>query len=96
MRTNAKVDANHAEIVAALRAAGAQVQSLAAVGRGVPDVLVARHGVWFVLEIKDGAKSPSRRKLTEDELAWHEMFAPHAPVHVVETVEQALAAVGAI
>jgi Holliday junction resolvase len=88
-----RVDGNHAEIVEALRVYGCAVQSLAAVGHGVPDLLVARNGRWYVMEVKDGSKPPSARKLTPDEAAWHERFGRHAVVSVVETVEDALAAV---
>jgi hypothetical protein len=45
-----------------------------------------------MLEIKDGAKSPSRRKLTPAEADFHAEWSEH--VAIVETVEQALAAVG--
>jgi len=44
MRRTAKVDANHREIVDALRRIGAGVQSLAGVGNGVPDLLVYFRG----------------------------------------------------
>ena len=91
-RQRAKKDANQDEIVAALRAIGAQVQSLAAVGDGVPDLLVAYHG-WHVLEVKDGSKPPSHRKLTPDEAAWHERFGRHAPVWTVTDAQSALTAV---
>ena len=40
MRQAAKVDDNQAAIVEALRSLGASVESLAAVGKGVPDLLV--------------------------------------------------------
>lgn len=93
MRRHAKVDANQGLIVAALRALGCFVQSLAMVGHGVPDLLCGCRGRWFVLEIKDGAKPRSAQALTPDEAKWHEAAARCAPVHVVATVEQALAAV---
>ena len=44
MRRAAKVDANHTEIVKALRKVGCSVLSLAAIGNGCPDLLVSyRH-----------------------------------------------------
>ena len=55
MRRAAKVDANQEQIVQALRACGATVQSLAGVGKGVPDLLVgirARPCLW---RLKTGA-----------------------------------------
>ena len=45
---------------------------------------------WFVMEVKDSAKPPSARKLTPDEERWHQRAKLFAPVHVVETVEQAI------
>jgi len=66
----AKVDANHGEIVETLRALGASVQSLATVGDGCPDILVGWRGRNTVLEIKDGDKPPSARKLTPREQRW--------------------------
>ena len=38
----ARVDDNHVAVVEALRKAGAMVQSLAAVGDGVPDLLIGK------------------------------------------------------
>ena len=88
---NAKVDANQQEIVETLRSRGASVQSLARVGDGCPDLLVGWRGKNTVLEVKDGAKSPSRRRLTPDERRWHALWL--GQVETVSTVEQATAAV---
>lgn len=94
MRRAAKVDANHAQVVSALRAAGAVVQSLAAIGKGTPDLLVAFRGDMFLLEVKDGSLPPSGRQLTPDQVDWHVAWC--APVHVVLSPEDALRAIGAI
>jgi hypothetical protein len=91
MRRAAKVDANQAEIVAALRQIGASVQPLHAVGQGCPDLLVGWRGMVSLLEIKDGSKPPSARKLTPDQEKWHAAW--RGQVAVVETVEQAIAAI---
>ena len=48
----ARVDRNHAEIVAALRATGCSVTSLARLGKGVPDLLVGCNGRNVLLEVK--------------------------------------------
>jgi hypothetical protein len=45
----------------------------------------------LLLEIKDGAKPPSARQLTDDERKWHAEWRGHADV--VDSVEQALRAV---
>ena len=63
MRRAARIDKNHDDIVQALRAVGATVQSLAAVGSGVPDLLVGFRKQTFLVEVKDGQASPSAKKL---------------------------------
>lgn len=94
MRRSAKVDANQEQVVSALRSAGAMVQSLAAVGKGVPDLLVAFRGNLFLLEVKDGAKPPSGQKLTDAQKTWHQAWG--ALVEVVNSPEAALRAIGAV
>ena len=54
MRRAAKVDANQGQVVSALRLAGASVHSLAALGRGVPDLLVGYAGKTALMEVKVG------------------------------------------
>jgi hypothetical protein len=68
------------------------VQSLAAIGDGCPDLLVAKHGKVLLVEVKDGARRPSERRLTEDEVRWHAAWRAHLAVVVVESAEQALEA----
>ena len=94
-RYRARVDGNHTDIVSALREVGAQVQSLAAVGDGCPDLLVAFRGAWHVLEVKDGSKPPSHRKLTPAEEMWLMRFDEIAPVFVVNSIDEALEVIGA-
>jgi Holliday junction resolvase len=91
----AKVDANHVQVVEALRAAGATVQSLAGVGKGVPDLLVGHQGHTLLMEVKDGDKSPSQRKLTEDQLKWHREW-NGGTLAVVDGPEAALRVLGVI
>lgn len=90
MRLRARVDDNQKEIVAGLRKMGASVQSIAAMGGGVPDLLVGYRGVNLLLEVKDGRKPPSGRKLTEDEAKWHRNWT--GQVVVVECLEDAVEA----
>jgi hypothetical protein len=94
MRHKAKIDANQAEIVAALRSAGCAVQSLATIGNGCPDIIAARGNVNYLIEIKDGNKPPSGRKLTDDEKAWHLYWSQFGQVAVAENIEQAFEIVG--
>ena len=93
MRRAARTDENQEQIVKALRAVGASVQSLAAVGHGVPDLLVGYEGKNILIEIKDGNKTPSKRKLTDDQVKWHDNWNGGA-VAVVESVDAAWVALG--
>jgi hypothetical protein len=95
MRRAARIDANQEQIVSALRAAGASVQSLAGVGVGVPDLLVGYQGKTLLLEIKDGKKPPSERRLTEDQLKWHGAWRG-GPLAVVDSVDAALRMLGVL
>lgn len=85
MKTKPRLDANHLMIVTTLRRLGVKVQSLAAIGRGCPDLLCSFQGRTFVVEVKDGRKSPSERKLTPLEHDWISQWA--GEVWVVETLE---------
>jgi len=67
VRRAAKTDRNQAEIVRALRQAGASVLCLHGVGQGCPDLAVGFRGKNYFLEIKDGDLPPSKQALTEDE-----------------------------
>jgi Holliday junction resolvase len=62
----ARRDDNEAEIVKALRACGAKVR-IVTQGDGIPDLLVGYNGYTILMEVKDGGKPPSARKLTEAE-----------------------------
>lgn len=94
MRRAAHTDGNQAEIVAALRAAGAFVQSLAAVGDGCPDLLVIRGQRVFLLEVKDPRQDPNKRALRPSQVVWHAKA--NGLVHVVLTIDEALQVIGAV
>jgi len=85
MRRAAKVDGNHTAIVSALREAGASVLSLAALGRGVPDLLVCGPDWCRLVEVKmpKGKPTPDQVRFSA---AWG-----GPPVVTVRTVEDALA-----
>ena len=91
MRRASKVDANQTAVVSALEAAGASVQSLAPIGKGCPDILVARGGQMYLLEIKN---PKGRDEVNEAQQKWH--IAWNAAVYVVRGPEEALRAIGAI
>ena len=83
MRRAAKVDRNHAEIVDCLRAKGFSVLSIAAVGRGAPDIVLAKAGTTWLAEIKDGHRMGW--KLTEDQKRFHANW--QAPILIFDSVE---------
>ena len=89
----ARIDANHEQVVSALRAAGASVQSLAGVGKGVPDLLVGFQGKTLLMEVKDGRKTPSERRLTDDQIKWHCAWRG-GPLAIVDGVDAALRMLG--
>lgn len=85
MRRAAKVDSNHREVVAALRAAGCEVLDLSRVGGGCPDLLVYRtaRGLLRLLEVK-----VAKGRLTE----LQQTKFMRLPVWVVRSPAEALAA----
>lgn len=94
MRRRAAVDANQAAIVSALRSAGVLVHPLHTAGQGCPDLLCGfrRPNRLALVEVKDGAKRPSERRLTPAQVAFFEEWAGFA-VYVVTSVDEALALV---
>jgi len=88
VRRAAKVDANQPDIVKALRAIGATVAVTSTVGQGFPDICVGFRGRNFMIEVKDGRKPPSERRLTPDQVDFHAAW--RGEVVVVESVEQAI------
>lgn len=89
MRRAAKVDANQSDIVCSLRAVGAMVEHLHAVGKGCPDIMVGFRGQNVLFEIKDGDKPPSQQKLTPQQVKWHDEW--KGQVHVVRDKFEAVA-----
>ena len=92
LRRAARVDDNQTEIVKDLRGVYATVTHLHAVGDGCPDILVGYKGINYLMEIKDGDKPPSDRKLTKPQVAWHRDW--RGTVHVVLSSQEAFAVLG--
>lgn len=88
MRRASRVDDNQADLVAELRGAGMSVAVTSQVGHGFPDLVVGYEGRNLLLEVKDPNKSPSRRKLTPDEVKWHDEW--QGTVYVVTTPQEVL------
>jgi hypothetical protein len=88
VRRSAKVDDNQGEIDAALRAMGWRVWPTHQLGKGFPDRIAIKAGRVVFIEVKDGKKKPSARKLTPAERVAHDEFAAFGVhVHVIEKVE---------
>ncbi|MCY7277677.1 MAG: hypothetical protein LH702_29055 [Phormidesmis sp. CAN_BIN44] len=91
MRRAARTDSNQTEIVAILRSLGCSVQPLHTVGSGCPDLLIGIDGQNLLLEVKDGSKPPSARRLTSDQQVWHTNWGGQAAI--VQSLEDAIAIV---
>lgn len=87
MRRAAKVDANQAEVIKALRDCGAAVTPLHQVGQGVPDILVSYGGVWYLMELKT-----KKGSVNEIQNEW--MLKQKAPTYVVRTPAEACEIIG--
>lgn len=91
MRAASKVDANQKQIVAGLRKAGCSVLILSQVGKGCPDIAVGFGGFTILMEIKDGSKPPSARKLTPDEEQFFRTWRGSAVV--IKSLDEAIEAI---
>lgn len=89
MRRTAKVDANQGRIVEALRKAGATVQPIHDVGRGVPDLLVGYRSQNTLIECKLPGET-----LNPLQSVWFENWRGQACV--AHTEEEALRSIGAM
>lgn len=83
-----KVDENQREIVEGARKHGYSVFVASAVGQGFPDLIVGTASENHLIEVKDGNKPPSARKLTKAQEKFHAEWI--GPIHVVENLEQLL------
>ena len=88
MKRAPRLDANHSEIADAFKALGCSVLSLAPMGKGVPDLLVGIGLRNYLVEIKDGSKVPSQRKLTPDEVKFSRSW--KGQWSVIESVSEVL------
>lgn len=68
MRRAAKIDANQNEVIKQLRRIpNVSIAITSQLGKGFPDFIVGYQGKNYLIELKDGNKQPSQRKLTPDE-----------------------------
>jgi Holliday junction resolvase len=83
-----RIDSNQNSIVKALRDHGAFVRVVTQ-GDGIPDILCAYKGQTALIEVKDGDKPPSARKLTTAEQKFFDEWTGGILV-IVNSVEEAL------
>lgn len=93
VRRAAKVDANQTEIVDAFRSMGVSVLITSSAGDGFTDLVIGWGGITVLVEVKDGNKVPSERKLTPKQQDLHGSFLGAITVvecvaHVVELVKR--------
>ncbi len=88
MRRAARIDGNQNEIVEALRKQGASVLITSQL-KNCFDILVGYDGINFIVEIKDGNKPKSQRKLTKGEEVFRDNW-KGGKYYVIESVEEAL------
>lgn len=86
-----RVDANQSAVVSALRQIGCTVFVASSVGGGFPDLVVGYRNRTMLIELKDGDKPKSARKLTIDQMFFSAMWRGHYVV--VNNVDEAIAAV---
>lgn len=88
-----RVDKNQAELVAEFRKLGCSVQHAHFYASGFPDLIIGCGGFNFLVEIKNGYKPPSARKLTKFQGWWHlEWQGQVTTVKSVEEVRQLVTA----
>ena len=87
MRIAARRDANERAIIKAMEAEGAFVRQINDEGRF--DLLVWHKGQTLLMEVKDGSKPPSARRLSDAEQKFHDEW-PGNNLHVVISEAEAI------
>ena len=83
-----RTDDNQSDVVKALEAIGCSVRDASRMGDGFPDLIVGYRRRNFLLEVKDGAKAASDRKLTPDQVEFHRLW--RGQVAVVTSAAEAI------
>jgi len=89
MRKRARKDMNQDEIVSTFRYLGFTVAITSALGGGFPDIVIAKYGRNWLVEIKNGDLPPSERQLTEDEKAFHDKW--EGEIFIINSMDEAVA-----
>jgi hypothetical protein len=93
MRTAAKIDSNQNGIVKSLRQVpGVSVFITSQIGKGFVDIICGYKKTNYLIELKDGNKVPSKRKLTPDEETFHKDW--EGQISVAESLEDVLKIIG--
>ena len=87
MRRAARRDDNERDIIKAMRECGAFIKAVN--DEGAFDLLVWYNGHTLLLEVKDGSKPPSARRLTDAEQKFHDEW-PGNNLYIVKSVQEAL------
>ena len=91
----AKKDANHTEIVGAIKKLRIPFIDLSALGYGVPDLVVEIRGKLELWEIKNKKTGYGRRGLSKNQKAWAAKWAGN-PVVVIMCVDDVLIRAGVV
>jgi len=83
----ARVDANQPIIVKIFRKLGWYVLIISQL-KNCCDIIVSKHGRTIAIEIKDGSKPPSQRKLTSGESKFKDEW--QGEYMIIETIEDVL------
>jgi hypothetical protein len=84
-----RTDSNHVEIIKALRKIpNLSVFSTHEVGKGFPDIVIGYKGINYLIEIKDGKKPPSARKLTDSEVKFHQDW--NGQISIIKNLDELL------
>lgn len=86
--TRNRRDLNHSEIVSTLRTMGCSVFDTSQTGNNFPDLVIGFLGKTYLAEIKDGAKTPSAKRLTPGQQEFFESWRGH--VCVLTSVDEAI------
>ena len=93
MKYGAKKDANHHEVVDALKKAGAYVIDMSHVGGGFPDLITGFQGKTLLMEIKNPKTSYGKKGLNKNQLKWKEQWTG-GPYCIVDSPQAALEMIG--
>ena len=84
-----RTDTNQTSLVRLFRSLGLSVAIISDLGKGMPDLIISNKRSNVLIEVKDGSKPPSQRKLTVDEQIFHDNW--QGPLHIISSEQEAIA-----